>query len=305
LGIVTIFHLDDLLQQMPADIGPKYAATYSDAYMAELHACILASDGVLASTPILAAHLAVRYPQHNIQTVLGVCYDPAPGWAAQGIRSRLARFKRRLSSVGVQTLGYMGSSSHLRDLATVTPQIAELMRERPNLRFETLGLPAPDVLKNEFGERIGQFGYARNYTEFLSTLYELNWDLGLAPLVQDDFNRAKTATKFVEYTACNVPTLAEDVEPYSSVGREYDAIALASGGAWAKAAAELLSNPASRHRQLRRAQALCRSSFTATAALGQMLAAIDELSAPRNQALPRSNGLPNAAAAQYENNVRR
>jgi hypothetical protein len=264
--------------------------------MAELHACILASDGVLASTPILAAHLAVRYPRHNIRTVLGVCYDRAPGWTAQGTRSRLARFKRRLSTVGVQTLGYMGSSSHLRDLATATPQIAELMRARPNLRFETLGLPAPDVLKIEFGDRIGQFGYSRSYTEFLSTLYELNWDLGLAPLVQDDFNRAKTATKFVEYTACGVPTLAEDVAPYSSVGREHYAIALASGGAWARVASDLLSSPAIRHQQLRRAQALCRSSFNGGVALRQMLAAIDQLSELRNRPSYGAHGSPIATA---------
>jgi hypothetical protein len=283
LGIMTIFHLDDLLQQIPADIGQEYVATYSETYMAELHACILASDGILASTPILAAHLADRYPWHNIRTVLGVCYSPAPGWTAAGMRSRLARFKRALTSVGVQTLGYMGSSSHLRDLATATPQIAELMRARPNLRFETLGLPAPDTLKSEFGNRVRQFGYSRNYTEFLTTLYELNWDLGLAPLVQDEFNRAKTATKFIEYTACGIPTLAEDVEPYSSVGSERDAIALASGGAWAGVAAELLSNAANRHQQLRRAQALCQSSFAGATALRQMLAAMDQLSTPRHQ----------------------
>ena len=283
-GIVTLFHLDDLLQQIPSDLGLKYTATYSETYRAELHKCILASDGILASTPILAKHLAERYSNQNIRTVLGVCYAPAPGWTAWGIRSRLARLKRRLTNTGVQTLGYMGSSSHVRDLASAMPQIASLMRARSNLRFETLGLPVPDMLINEFGDRTRQYGYSQNYPEFLATLYELNWDLGLAPLVQDDFNRAKTATKFVEYTACGIPTLAEDVETYSSIGREYDAIAVATDGAWARVAANLLSNTRNRHRQLKRAQALCQSSYTGANALKRMLEAIDQLSEIRNRA---------------------
>lgn len=277
LGIASFFHLDDLLQQLPADIGQKYAATYSEAYMSELHQCILVSDGVLASTPVLAAHLRARYPHHNVKTILGVCYAPVPSWTVPGVRSRLARLKRRLTTIGTQTLGYMGSSSHMRDLATATPQIAELMRERPNLKFETLGLPVPDALQNEFGDRVRQYGYSRNYAGFLTMLYELNWDLGLAPLVQDDFNRAKTATKFVEYTACGIPTLAEDVEPYAHIGREHGAIALATGGAWTQVAADLLSNPSRRHQRLERARALCRSTFDGSAAIEHLLATIEEL----------------------------
>lgn len=290
LGIVTIFHLDDLLQHIPPDIGQKYTAIYSETYMVELEECILASDGIIAATPILAANLAKLYPQHTIRSVMGVCYAPVSGWSAPGMRSRVARLKRGLSTIGTQTIGYMGSSSHLRDLATITLQIAELLRTRPQLHFETLGLPMPDILKAEFGDRVREYGYSRNYADFLGTLYELNWDLGLAPLVQDDFNQAKTATKFVEYTACSIPTLAENIEPYSSVGRESKGIALAVGGAWAKIAADLLSNPDSRHRQLRDAQTLCRSTLTGSTALKQLLAAIDQLS-QKCRVLRKSGGV--------------
>jgi len=278
LGIVTIYHLDDLLQRIPADIGQKYTAIYSANYMVELQECILASDGIIAATPILAAKLANLYPHHAIRSVIGVCYAPVSGWSAQGMRSRVARLKRGLSTIGTQTIGYMGSSSHLRDLATITLQIAELLRTRPQLHFETLGLPMPHILKAEFGNRVREYGYSRSYADFLGTLYELNWDLGLAPLVQDDFNQAKTATKFVEYTASSIPTLAENIEPYSSVDPKNKGIALAVGGMWAGIAADLLSNPDSRHRQLRHARTLCRSTLTGSTALNQLLTAINELS---------------------------
>lgn len=276
LGVKTFFHLDDLLLQLPTDIGQKYSEVYSAKYVAELQACILATDGVLASTPVLAEQLATRHPQLNIQTILGVCHVELPGWKLPGIRSRLARLKRKLTTSGTQTLGYMGSSSHERDLATISPQIAELMRAKPHIHFETLGLSAPKALKAEFGNRVREFGYTRNYAEFLAALYELGWDLGLAPLVQDDFNRAKTATKFVEYTACGIPTLAEDIETYASLDRQHVAISLATKGAWANAADQMLSNPARLNRQLLQAQQLCRRNFNRTAALGRLLVAIDK-----------------------------
>lgn len=281
LGIVTFFHLDDLLQQLPADIGQKYASTYSDAYKAELDLCIRASDGVLVSTPILAEHIAKRYPEKKIRTVPGVCFVPVPGWSARGIQARLARFKCGLNTGGIQTLGYMGSVSHMRDLVTITPQIAKLMRTRPNLHFETLGLPVPSVLKAEFGERIRQFGFTSTYSAFLRSLYEVHWDLGLAPLVQDDFNRAKTVTKFIEYTACGIPTLAEPVEPYSGIGQ--DQIALVTNGDWVQAVNRLLSNEAVRHKQLICAQAYCQAHFTGEIVLKLMLAAIEQLTTLHNK----------------------
>lgn len=275
LGVKTFFHLDDLLLQLPTDIGQKYSEVYSERYVAALQTCILAADGVLASTPMLAEQLAARYPQQNIETILGVCYLDLPGWTLAGIRSRLARVKRKLRGRGTQTVGYMGSSSHERDLATITPQIAELMRSKPHIRFETLGLSAPKMLKIEFGERVREFGYTRNYADFLATLYELHWDIGLAPLVQDDFNRAKTATKFVEYTACGIPTLAQDIETYSSIDARCASISLATDGTWAESADHLLSNPARLDRQLLHAQELCRRNFSGVAALGRLLDAVD------------------------------
>jgi hypothetical protein len=283
LGIVTLFHLDDLLQQLPIDIGQKYAATYSETYKSALDACIRASDGILASTPILAAQIAKLYPLHSIQTVLGVCYDPGPGWTARAVRSRIARFKRRLTSVGIQTLGYMGSSSHLRDLATITPQIAALMRTRPSLHFETLGLPAPDVLKAEFGDRIRQYGFTSTYSDFLTRLYEVRWDLGMAPLVRDDFNQSKTFTKFIEYTASGIPTLAEDIAPYSHLARDHRAIALATGSAWVRVADHLLSNASTRRDQLQRAQTLCKTTFTGSLALEHLIKSIEQFTTIHNQ----------------------
>jgi hypothetical protein len=277
LGILTIFHIDDLLQEMPTDIGEKYTSVYSSAYMAELQKCISATDGIITSTAVLAKHLAKLYPQHEIRTIKGVCYAPTSAWSTQGLRSRVARANRKLSTLGIQTIGYMGSSSHLRDLATVTPQIADLLRTRPKLHFETLGLPAPDTLKAEFGNRVREFGYSRSYPDFLHTLYELDWDLGLAPLVKDDFNQAKTATKFVEYTAAGIPTLAENIDPYASVDPHKKAIALANNEHWVEVATNLLSKPYLRQQQLRHAQVLCQSSFDGTSALNQLLLTLSQL----------------------------
>ena len=285
LGILTLFHLDDLLQQLPEDIGEKYTATYSASFVAALNASILACDGVLVSTPVLGAHVSALYPQQAVRAILGVCYVQVPGWTASGIRSRLARLKRQLTHSGTQTLGYMGSSSHARDLATATPQIAQLLRKRPNLRFEILGMPAPEVLVREFGSRIRQYSFTTHYSGFLAALYEMNWDLGLAPLVRDEFNRSKTATKFLEYTACGIPTLAEDMEPYSQFGGERGAIAVATGGNWTDAVGDLLSDGSRRHRQLQNARRLCESRFAPEQTVAHLRDAIDQVAQATGRAI--------------------
>lgn len=43
------------------------------------------------------------------------------------------------------------------------------------------------------------------YKEFLKKLNQSNWNIGIAPLANNSFNKGKTNTKFREYGACGIP----------------------------------------------------------------------------------------------------
>jgi GT2 family glycosyltransferase/glycosyltransferase involved in cell wall biosynthesis len=45
-------------------------------------------------------------------------------------------------------------------------------------------------------------------------LYQLNLDIALAPLLPNEFNKAKSINKILEYAACGYYTIASDIEPY-------------------------------------------------------------------------------------------
>jgi GT2 family glycosyltransferase/glycosyltransferase involved in cell wall biosynthesis len=48
-------------------------------------------------------------------------------------------------------------------------------------------------------------------------LYQLNLDIALAPLLNNEFNRAKSINKLLEYGACGYYTLCSNIKPYEGV----------------------------------------------------------------------------------------
>ncbi|MDQ8024017.1 MAG: glycosyltransferase [Moraxellaceae bacterium] len=251
-GIPLFFHIDDYLFAVPADLGAVYLERYGAGFRAQLDAAISGCDAVLCSTPYLAGLMQARYPDKRIRALTGTCHLPYPG-PRLALRSRLARLRQRLATRQNITIGYAGSSSHVRDLQLCLPAIEQLLAERPEVRFQTFGIPVPAALRERWGARVSSIGYTRDYTGYLAALYELGWDLGLAPLVDDEFNRAKTATKLIEYTACGIPALCSDVEPYR---RAYGNATkgLVSPSDWYPAMQALLDDVATRRQLLAAAE---------------------------------------------------
>lgn len=255
LGVPTLFHLDDLLQEVPFDLGLKYTNVYNSSFRRELDNCLSSADGLLVSTQTLANELNLRLPFKPLTILQGVCYLDAKHWRLINISNRLRRIKHRIEHGCSITVGYMGSASHSRDLLSISPQIKELLQRNSRLRFETMGIPMPDMLLNNFPERVRSFQAASPYSTFLKSLFELGWDVGLAPLVKDRFNECKTATKFVEYTTCGIPTVAQRLQSYQALPS--NAIMLAEDNEWVPAVESLVADRVLRDRQLRMAKKYC------------------------------------------------
>lgn len=105
------------------------------------------------------------------------------------------------------TVGWAGGDSHLRDIAMVAPRLRRFCSRNPAVDFHTIGtdfrcamnLPGrhtdwdPDI-----------WGYYRS----------IDFDIGLAPLVESVFNRSKSSIKALEYSALGIPVIASYSEPY-------------------------------------------------------------------------------------------
>lgn len=222
-AVPVLFHLDDWMFGLPEALGPRYTARYNQGYRHQLDNMLCSCDGVLASTAPLAELLRQRHPGVQVWQSQGVIWQAFQGPWSQP-KAWLSRARRRWRQRGQVLVGYAGSSSHERDLATLLPALMALMSRCPQVRFETFGLAIPTELAQRWPTRVGSYGYTRDYASYQKTLFELGWDIGLCPLVDDDFNRAKTATKLLEYSACSIPALCADLPPYRDLLGEDNAL---------------------------------------------------------------------------------
>lgn len=108
------------------------------------------------------------------------------------------------------TVGWTGGASHGYDVKVCSSAVRRV-----------LDMDVKDVTLHVQGSDFrGSFGHsAARYTDWAAKpsdyYYMLDFDVGLAPLVDSEFNRSKSYIKCLEYNALGIPVIASDVEPYA------------------------------------------------------------------------------------------
>jgi glycosyltransferase involved in cell wall biosynthesis len=118
-------------------------------------------------------------------------------------------------------VGWIGGRTHVQDLLMVAPVIKDLVREFPHVWFYVVnsalkhyathsGQPyvfqdTPNVFYTDRGVSINL------YPRFMSSFA---FDIGIAPLIDCNFNRAKSNLRWLEYSALKVPTVATKISHF-------------------------------------------------------------------------------------------
>ena len=138
-------------------------------------------------------------------------------------------------------IGYAGAASHWKDLDIIAETISELSEDHDFL-FTIYGLTGEPLEAAMYHyrkiisaglqpEKEGYFKSALDFYEKLkgvhlmhvpfmppelhpTVLSRCDFDIGLAPLVDNEFNKGKSCIKFYEYASVGTVTLASDVLPY-------------------------------------------------------------------------------------------
>lgn len=114
----------------------------------------------------------------------------------------------------VKKIGYMGYD-HKHDFEVMLPSLVRILQNYQSISFELFGkIEVPPVLE-QFGSRVKKYDVVENYDEFMEKMVELNWDIGICPLADTDFNKVKNINKWIEYTSVGTAVVA-------SKGRIYD-----------------------------------------------------------------------------------
>jgi GT2 family glycosyltransferase/glycosyltransferase involved in cell wall biosynthesis len=277
-GMAFVYDLDDDLLHLPPDHAE--AARLRER-MAVVRRLLARADAVWVSTPGLAR--AVEDVRRDARVV------------SNGLDERLwfpdGHAPRRLRQGPVRVL-FMGTATHDGDFALVEPALARLhARFGPRVQFDMIGVTARGDVP-AWVNRVAPEGVAgQSYPGFVDWITQLPaWDIGIAPLADTPFNRAKSAIKTLDYAALGAAVLASDVPAYRG------SLAEAGGGrlvanteaAWAEALDHLV-----RHARLRRdlaahARAMLLRGGTLAAQASARLAALHAAAGRAGQvAVPR------------------
>lgn len=153
-------------------------------------------------------------------------------------------------------LGYMGTATHDDDLLLLLPALEKLASStaRP-LRLELIG----GVARSETRQKLTalpmpvRFRHPPDpdYPHFmLWFVSELRWDIGLAPLVDNEFNRCKSDIKFLDYSALGVAAVFSRGAAYETSVEDDQTGLLATNSpdSWVESLSGLIEDAGSRQR---------------------------------------------------------
>lgn len=116
-------------------------------------------------------------------------------------------------------LGWFGSKGHHEDLKMVEPAIAEILKRHPKVKFVYCGYggASSDRLVTKVGWGEDAFpDLPRERREYVIGVDPEVWpqkhasldlDIGICPLIDDEFNRSKVGTKWLEFSTLRTPTV--------------------------------------------------------------------------------------------------
>ncbi len=233
-GQRIVYEIDDDLLDAEGLISRGYNKDI-DALKARVTALAQNADAVTVSTEPLKARFAplnahVHYiPNYLDQNLWRLAEDKAPTKPREGY---------------VIKIGYIGTPSHDNDLAVVREAMLDV-EKLYGARVEIEVIGGFQNIDPMFGKRVG-LPKKNEYPDFVEWLFKVvDWDIGVIPLVDDGFNRAKSHLKFLEYSALGLASIVSNVPTYKDVVRDREnALSVANTRqAWKKALIELIENP--------------------------------------------------------------
>lgn len=226
-GKRILYDMDDDFWEV-AKHNPSVAT--SNALKDQYEALITAADAVITPSKVLEKKFKKHFKKPVFICPNGVDYK----------EYKVPPEKDPLTK-DMLTIGYMGASSHWDDIGIIVEPLEQLANKYDFLfvLYGIVGEPIESTIYsyhkmlegNLQPERNPYFKSAIDFYDRLDrikmmhvpfrlpelhpgTLSRLNFDIGLAPLKDTEFNKGKSAIKFYEYAATGAVTLASDVGPY-------------------------------------------------------------------------------------------
>jgi glycosyltransferase involved in cell wall biosynthesis len=198
-GTRVLYEIDDLPDAIRKTEDHDAALAIDREWVRDVELAMRVCDGVICSTDFLAR----RY-----RSLVKTTFTCRNGLDLR--RYAITRVPRE----DTVTIGWAGGTGHRRAVGAWLPAVAEVLRERPETRFMTVGEPFATELAEEFGDErciALPFWNLETYPAAMA-----NFDIALAPAAPTNFFRAKSDLRWLEASALGVPVIA-DPEVYPEI----------------------------------------------------------------------------------------
>lgn len=132
-------------------------------------------------------------------------------------------------------IGWQGGVSHYEDLYLIRPVLEQICKKYENVKFIYSGDYRFVKLFQKIPTRQFEFHPWVPHSAYPYKSSLLNLDIGICPLVDNEFNRNKSAIKWMEYSAIGAATIASNIPPYAPVLKDGETGLLVKDDEWEKA----------------------------------------------------------------------
>ncbi len=212
------------------------------------------ADLVTTTTPVLAKRLA----PHTFAPVRVIRNAVDPGWY------EAARPDGPSEAPGEPRVIYHGAAVRLRDYEVARPAVDAVARDTPTLRRVWLGADAAQMAGVVDEVR----PWVRGLPAFGAALVAARPDIGLAPLQDTPYNRARSELHWLEYALAGAATIVSGLAgpgPYDVVRDGVDGLVARSGADWERHLRSLATLPGLRSDMAARARERVLAEYTVAA----------------------------------------
>jgi glycosyltransferase involved in cell wall biosynthesis len=115
-------------------------------------------------------------------------------------------------------LFWSGGHSHYEDIYQLKEVLPAIAKKYPKVKFVFMGCKWDSLLKGVPEDRIEFHPWVHTQAYPYKTM-SLNVDIGIIPLRDTNFNRCKSAIKWIEYGSIGIPCVATYIPPYSEMAK--------------------------------------------------------------------------------------
>ncbi len=194
-----VFELDDDLLNVEPTSAKAFEFYADPAVRRRLLENLRSADAVTVSTEYLGQVVRGEYGVQAPVHVVPNCLDAAVLALAP------------VGQAGPMTVGWAGSDTHRGDFEVVRRPLTRFLRGHREVGVSFMGVDYGWLLGNP-DRRLTP--WVPVWDDPVGYMRCLDWQVGIAPLANTQFNRCKSALKALEYAARGIVVVASDVEPY-------------------------------------------------------------------------------------------